>query len=124
MNNCVFLGRLTADPEVKVSGKGKEAKKFVTFSIAVSRPYTKDKTDFINCIANGVRAKTISTYFKKGDRICVVGVLTQTVKNNDSSKISYYTLNVNDFDFIETKKDSDKKNKEVDEEVNEDELPF
>lgn len=119
MNNCTFLGRLTADPEVKVSGKGKEAKKFVTFSIAVSRPYTKDKTDFINCIANGVRAKTISEYFKKGDRISVWGVLTQNVKD----KVSYYTLNVNDFGFIETKKDSNKKNKEV-EEINEEDLPF
>lgn len=116
MNNCTFLGRLTANPEVKVSGKGKEAKKFTTFSIAVKRPYTKDKTDFINCIANGARAKTISEYFKKGDRISVCGVLTQTVKDNDNIKISYYTLNVNDFGFIESKKDT--------EYVDEDDLPF
>lgn len=36
MNNCTFIGRLTADPEVKTTSSGKA---LINFSLAVDRDY-------------------------------------------------------------------------------------
>ena len=45
MNNSIIMGRLTKDPELKYTSGGKA---FTRISVAVKRPYTADKTDFID----------------------------------------------------------------------------
>ena len=98
MNNVILMGRLTKDPELSRSSGGKA---FTRFSIAINR--IGEGTDFINCIAWEKTAKTISEYFKKGQRILVQGsIRTGSYEKNGETR---YTTDVvvNNFDFIETK---------------------
>lgn len=76
MNNCIFIGRLTRDPEGKVSSSGTE---YCTFSVAVDRSFkNKDgerEADFIPCKAWRAQSAFITKYFHKGDGIVVSGRL-------------------------------------------------
>lgn len=65
-----------------------------TFSLAVSRPRTKDTTDWINCVAWRQSAEFMSRYTKKGDMVAVVGMLT-TRKYEDkqgNNRVAYEVL--------------------------------
>ena len=61
MNIAAFTGNLTADPELKTSQNGDSV---CAFTIAVKRPHSKDKVDFIDCVAWREKAEFISTYFR------------------------------------------------------------
>ena len=58
MNIVTLMGRLTAEPELKSTQNGLN---YCRFTVAVDRPYNKDKekqTDFISCVeATGIRKK-------------------------------------------------------------------
>lgn len=87
MNNVFLVGRLTRDPELRFTpGKGTA---ITRFCLAVDR-YVKDKeneADFINCVAFGKRAETISTYCVKGSKIAISGnIKTSSYEANDGSK--------------------------------------
>lgn len=67
------MGRLTADPELKISQSGVSN---VRFSVAVNRKVKQGeapKADFFNCVAFKNTAEFISKYFKKGSSIIVFG---------------------------------------------------
>ena len=60
MNKVILIGRLTRDPELNfAAGSGTAVTRF---SLAVTRPFKKDETDFINCIAFGKTGETIDTF--------------------------------------------------------------
>ena len=65
MNKVILIGRLTKDPELNfAAGSGTAVTRF---SLAVTRPFKKDETDFINCIAFGkisYKGQTTSCYWK------------------------------------------------------------
>lgn len=87
LNNVVLMGRLVADPELKVTTSGKEV---TNFRIAVDRNYTKQgeerKTDFIDVVAWGKTAAFVCQYFGKGGMIAVEGELqTRTYQTNDGT---------------------------------------
>ena len=73
MNIGGITGNLTRDPELRRTGDGKAV---ASFCVAVKRPYTKDKTDFIDCVAWGQIAEFVSKYFAKGSGIAVDGFYT------------------------------------------------
>ena len=86
MNKAILLGRITKDPELRfAAGSGTAVSRF---TIAINRPKRKDQekaeTDFINCVAFGKRAETISQYFQKGGQIAVSGRI-QTGSGYDDS---------------------------------------
>ena len=72
MNSITLLGRLTKDPELKYSQKGTD---YCRFTIAVARPFDKDVTDFINCVALNKTAEVIANYLRKGKRVAIQGRL-------------------------------------------------
>lgn len=101
MNNCIFTGRLTKDPEIKTTQNGK---KYINFSIAVDRK-TKDsngqrQADFIPCIAWNKTAEIIAQYFVKGSPIGVIGSLQVRSYDKDGEKRFAYEILVNEIDFI------------------------
>ena len=58
MNKVVLIGRLTKDPDLKfTAGSGTAVSRF---TVAVNRQFKKDETDFINCVAFGKIAETIT----------------------------------------------------------------
>lgn len=102
MNTIVVMGRLTKDPEVKITSTGK---KLADFNIAVPRvPRVRDSTDFFKCTAWGKNAETIETYVKKGTKIAITGHLTSSVfKGKDGNNIYETKITVDGFEFAESK---------------------
>ena len=90
LNKVVLAGRLTADPELKLTPGNVSV---VTGSIAVNRPprvvnnQKVTECDFINFTAWRKMAEFIAKYFKKGSAICVTGsIQTRTWDGNDGQK--------------------------------------
>lgn len=101
LNDCNFIGRLTRDPELKTVSSGAV---YTRFCIAVDKP-NKDKdgnrsSDFIDCVAWGKKAETITTYLKKGALVGVNGRLeTSTFEKNGEKRKSSDILVVS-IDFL------------------------
>ena len=72
MNKIFLQGRLTKDPEIRLTSKND---KVARFTIAVDRDFNREETDFINCVAFKATAAFIESYFSKGDMILVAGRL-------------------------------------------------
>ena len=108
MASITLFGRLTKDPESRtVNGQS-----VCKFSVAdMDKPYSKDggrdqPSSFFTCEIWGKRGEVISNYFTKGQRILVSGTLLPnhwTNKNGDLVKD--HLLKVNEFNFIEQRKD-------------------
>lgn len=107
MNKVILLGRLTKDPEVKYTQTGKCV---TSITVAVNRPYQKDKqqeADFIPVIFWGKAAEVAGNHFAKGERILVTGRM-QIRTYDDKNGIKRWVTEVisSEFpEFIETKKD-------------------
>lgn len=70
LNKAILSGRLTKTPELKQTPQGTAV---TSFTIAIDRKYSKEETDFINCVAWKQVAEHICRFFQKGNSICVVG---------------------------------------------------
>ena len=74
MNHITIMGRLTRDPDMRITQTGLEV---CSFSVAVERNYKNQDgtrtTDFFDCQAWKQQAAFVHTYFKKGQRILVEG---------------------------------------------------
>ena len=100
MNQCIFIGRLTKDVEIKETSSGKSVGKF---TVAVPRKF-KDangerQADFIPCVAWGQKAGFIAHHFKKGDMIIITGELQSSSYEKDGQKIVRLDVNVADAEF-------------------------
>lgn len=87
MNKCILIGRLTKDPELKITSSGVD---MCAFTIAVDRPFTnangEKEADFINCVAFKIVAANLAKYQKKGSLIAVDGTLqTRKYQAQDGS---------------------------------------
>ena len=105
LNMVMMLGRLTDDPEIKVSSGGKE---YTKFSIAVQRSKTEKnpepETDFFSCTAWDSTARIIFNWYHKGDIILIQGCL----RNNhytDKSSVKHYCeeIKVNQVHFTNSR---------------------
>ena len=84
MNIGGITGNLTRDPELRRTGDGKAV---ASFCVAVKRPYSRDKTDFIDCVAWDKIAEFVNKYFSKGSGITVDGFYTtRTWDDKDGNK--------------------------------------
>lgn len=102
INKVVLIGRLTKDPELRfTAGSGTAVARF---TVAVNRQFKKDETDFINCVAFGKTAETISQYFVKGQQIAVNGnIRTGSYEAQDGTKRYTTDVTVESFEFIGSK---------------------
>lgn len=83
MNKIFLQGRLTKEPEIRLTVKND---KVARFTLAVDRDFNREETDFINCVAFKATAAFIESYFGKGDMILVAGRLQiQTYTAKDGS---------------------------------------
>ena len=90
MNIVGLMGRLTFEPEIRVTTSGVSV---LRFQIACDRAYQKAgeerKTDFIDCVAWRQTAEFIGKYFHKGSMIAVEGTIqtdNYTDKNGNNRK--------------------------------------
>jgi single-strand DNA-binding protein len=103
MNQINLMGRLTAEPELRITPNGINV---TSFSLAVDRKRQKDKavTDFFDIVAWRTHAEFAAKYLHKGQRIVITGEMqtrSYTDKNNVKRKV--YEVSVNDIYFADSK---------------------
>lgn len=104
MNSIILVGRLTADPDIKVA-RNKDKTLIANFNIAVYRD--KETTDFIHCVAFSNTAELIEKYFTKGLRVAVNGSLNiDVVENKDGTKEYYTKVIVRNVEICQSKKEN------------------
>lgn len=92
-NKIILMGRLVRDPELNTTNSGIAVCKF---TVAVNRPYQKDKerqADFINVTAWRGTAEFVDKYFSKGKIIIVEGKL-QNNDYTDKEGVKHYSMQV------------------------------
>lgn len=119
MNQCIFVGRLTGDPEIWIAEN--EARTVIgKMYIAVDRKVKKDmekKADFFRCICFGKLAEFAEKYLKKGKRIAVKGrIENESFTAKDETKVSYPQLIVEGIEFADGKDEPDQTGKKAQEE--------
>lgn len=109
MNIVGLMGRLTFEPEIRVTTSGVSV---LRFQIACDRAYQKAgeerKTDFIDCVAWRQTAEFIGKYFHKGSMIAVEGTIqtgNYTDKNGNNRK--QVEVIANNVSFCGSKADND-----------------
>lgn len=95
MNQCVLIGRLVRDSEMRTTTSGKNV---TNFTIAVNRNYKNEKgeydADFINCIAYNKTAEIINKYTKKGSQIAIEGrIQTRSYEANTKRYVTEVLVN-------------------------------
>jgi single-strand DNA-binding protein len=90
MNNVNIIGRMTRDPELRVTNTGKNV---VSFSIAVNNAFKKDEAFFFRVTAWGQTADFVDKYLAKGCRVAVSGRLEQR-KYKDSAGADRETVEI------------------------------
>lgn len=99
MNKVILIGRLTKDPELRfTAGSGMAVSRF---TVAVNRRKKEDGADFINCVAWGKTAETISQYLTKGRQVAISGsIRTCRYDAQDGTKRYTTDVAVESFEFI------------------------
>ena len=113
MNKAILVGRLTKDPELKMTENTK--REVCQFTIAVNRPYTNDdgerKADFINCVVWDKLAENLSKYQKKGNQVAVEGrIQTRNYDGKDGKKVYVTEVFVSNVTFLDSKGSGDSVN--------------
>ncbi len=139
INRTVLMGRLTYEPELRVTPSGLSV---CQFQIAVDRNYSsKDeerKADFIDCVAWRKKAEFLSKYFRKGSMIALTGAIqTENFNDKNGNKRKSVEILVNDISFCGGKSEGSNQNikpkvdigvpadaSDFEEIIDDDDLPF
>jgi single-strand DNA-binding protein len=102
MNKVELVGRLTKEPEVKLT---QNQTPFCNFTVAVDRRF-KDQSgnrqaDFINCVAWKQTAQFIQKYFHKGNRIGICGSIQTRSYEKDGQKVFITEVLAEEAEFVE-----------------------
>ena len=96
VNKCVFIGRLTAAPDIRYSQNGEQV---TNINLAINERRknkngeTHEITEFVRVVAFRKLAEIIGQYCKKGDQIYIEGKL-QTRKWTDKNGQDHYTTEI------------------------------
>lgn len=105
MNKAILIGRLTTDPNLKMTPSGVSVLKF---TIAINRVFKKEgedpEADFIICSAWNKLAENMATYLKKGSKIAVEGRIQTGSYIKDGVKIYTTEVIASSVEFLESKK--------------------
>ena len=94
LNKVVLAGRLTSDPELKLTQNGVSV---VSISLAVNRKaIVKDnqrvqEADYVNLVAWRKTAEFIAKYFKKGSALCITGSIQTRSWTDEGGQKRYAT---------------------------------
>ena len=130
MNRVILIGNLTKDPEFTTTNSGVSC---VKFTIATQRKYKNEngeyESDFPQCLAWRNTADFINKYFKKGNKIAVVGkIQTSSYDAADGSKRYKTEVVVEEAEFVQARKGEEENQEEKPkpelEPIDDDSLPF
>ncbi|MCL2522217.1 MAG: single-stranded DNA-binding protein [Erysipelotrichales bacterium] len=93
-NQCILVGRLTKDPEVRTLDDGRNV---TEITLALQKSFKNSETglydtDFINCTVWQVLAVNLQEFCKKGTVIGIKARLGQRKLYLDESKERYYNV--------------------------------
>ncbi len=105
MNKVILVGNLTRDPELITTNNGVSV---CRFSVACQRRFTNQngerEADFINCVAWRQNADFCYKYFKKGNKVALVGSLqTRSYDAQDGTKRTATDVVVDEIEFASSK---------------------
>lgn len=110
MNKVILMGRLTKDPEVRMTEKQMS---IARYTIAIDRPKKGGEStgaDFINCVAFDRAADFVEKYFRKGNRILITGHLqTGSYTNRDGVKVYTTDVIIESQEFVDSKSDTERR---------------
>ena len=79
LNQIAIFGRMTRDPEKRVTQSGTTV---TSFTLACDRDYKpqggEKETDFIDCVIFGRFGEVMAEHLTKGSKVCICGKLTQS----------------------------------------------
>ena len=97
LNQCQFIGRLGADPEVRYTTQGKAV---ASFSIAVGSPWTdktsgdkQESTEWVNITAFDKLGEICGEYLRKGSQVFISGRM-KTEKYTDKNGVEKYSTKI------------------------------
>ena len=91
LNKVILMGRLTKDPEYKMTPQGTAV---ASFTLAIERNCSSDgerQTDFINCVAFRGTADFLHKHFGKGQLVCICGMIQSRTWEDSENKKHYVT---------------------------------
>lgn len=108
MNFTLHIGRITREPELRRTEKGTAV---LSFSLAVRNDFKNADGNydsvFLDFVAFDVKAEVIAKYAHKGDRIAIAGKCApRFYENKEGRKVRVDEIKVNDFEFLEPKKEN------------------
>jgi len=108
MNKAILIGRLTRDPELRMTQAGTPV---CTFTLAVDRRVKRDENsnqptaDFIPVVTWNKTAEFCNQYFSKGSKMCVEGrIQTRNYEAQDGSKRYVTEIIAESVEFVESKR--------------------
>ena len=102
MNIITIIGRAVKDAEIRYSA-GEKSVAYGSYTLAVERPWRKDKekeTDFILCKVVGKSAEFAEKYITKGTKMAVVGSMqidNYTDKDGNKKQTAYVQVSSQEF---------------------------
>ena len=101
MNRVILIGNLTKDPELSQTNNGLSVCKF---TVAVSRSYGKQETDFFTVIAWRAQADNCARFLKKGSKVAISGsIQNRSYDGNDGTKRYVTEIVADEVQFLTTK---------------------
>lgn len=122
MNNVNLIGRLTKTPSLKI----KEDKKWVRFDIAINT-FDNNDVSYFTIVAFDKLADVVVKFLQKGSKIAVEGQLRQYRYEKDGESRNVIEIYARNIYFLDDKKTTTVNNdttQELDDLINEDDLPF
>ena len=107
MNKVILVGRLTDNPDVRVTNDGL---KIARFRLAVDRRFKRGESDFINCVSFGKQADFSENYMSKGKKFGVIGRIQTGSYEKDGRKIYTTDVVVEENYFVEKAENVEKPN--------------
>lgn len=108
MNKVILMGRLTRDPDIRVSNTADRQITVARYTLAVDRRGKKDDNaqtaDFISCVAFDRAAEFAEKYLHQGTKVLVTGrIQTGSYTNRDGQKVYTTDIMIEEQEFCESK---------------------
>lgn len=103
INRVVLVGRLTKDPELRITPSGVHVARF---TLAVNRTFTNQQgereADFIRCVVWRRQAENVANYLKKGSLAGVEGrIQTSSFEGQDGRRVFVTEVIADSVQFLE-----------------------
>lgn len=104
INNVSLTGRLTRDPELRVTAGGTQLLSFtLAFNTSVRNRQTgewDERGNFIDCTMFGKRAEALLNLLAKGQKVAIAGKLRYATWDKDGQRHSKLDLIVDEIEFL------------------------